>query len=181
MLELGRTEFLAGDIPEAIRQYLSIAETYPNLPETAAEALWRAGYLYNESAQFAEAQDVFIRLAERYPDSEQAVSGLEIAAAAARVNGDATSAEQLYRQLASVSTKTTRAEALYEAGRLAQARNAPDVARDAFAQAAAADSDSYYAARARDALDGRAMFEPPANLQLVTATDPASIAEPRHG
>lgn len=177
VLELGRTEFLAGDIPEAIRQYLSIAETYPNLPETAAEALWRAGYLYNESAQFAEAQDVFIRLAERYPDSEQAVSGLEIAAAAARVNGDATSAEQLYRQLASVSTKTTRAEALYEAGRLAQARNAPDVARDAFAQAAAADSDSYYAARARDALDGRAMFEPPANLQLVTATDPASIAE----
>ncbi|MBK9125673.1 MAG: tetratricopeptide repeat protein [Chloroflexi bacterium] len=177
VLELGRTDFLAGDIPEAIRQYLSIAETYPNLAETAAEALWRAGFLHNEAAQFAEAQDVFVRLAERYPDSAQAVSGLGIAAAAARANGDTGSAEQLYRQLANVSTKATRAEALYQVGQLAEARNAPDVARDAFAQAVAADSDSYFAARARDALDGRPMFDPPANVQLVTATDPASIAE----
>ncbi|MBE0689109.1 MAG: tetratricopeptide repeat protein, partial [Anaerolineae bacterium] len=45
LLEQGRTYFLSGDIPTAIDQYMRIADTYAYLPQ-AAEALWRAGYLY---------------------------------------------------------------------------------------------------------------------------------------
>src|SRR5690606_28090618 len=45
LLEQGRTKFLLGDIPGAIEQYLSIAQTYDYLTDTAAEAMWRAGYL----------------------------------------------------------------------------------------------------------------------------------------
>ncbi len=162
LLEEGRTYFVGGDVPEAIRTYLRIAETYPNLAATAAEALWRAGYLHNEAGQFAEARDVFLTLAERYPVSEQAVSGLGIAASAALSSGDTGLAERLYGQLAAASSGTTRADSYLQVGRLAQARGAQDVARDAWTNAVSAAPDSFAAARSRDWLNGRRMFEQPA-------------------
>lgn len=161
LLEEGRTYFLGGDAPEAIRTYLRIAETYPNLAATAAEALWRAGYLHNEAGQFAEARDVFLTLAEKYPVSEQAVSGLGIAASAALSSGDTGLAERLYGQLAAASSGTTRADSYLQVGRLAQARGAQDVARQAWNSAVSAAPDSFAAARSRDWLNGKRMFEPP--------------------
>jgi soluble lytic murein transglycosylase len=163
LLEEGRTYFMGGDTAEAIRTYLSIAQTYPNLDATAAEALWRAGYLHNEAGQFAEALNVFEQLAAAYPVSEQAVSGLSIAASAALNAGDTGTAERLFRQLAESSTSTTSADAYLQVAKLAQARGMQDVARQAFTAAITAAPDSFAAARSRDYLSGTRMFQQPAS------------------
>lgn len=162
LLEQGRTRFLAGDIPDAITFYLRIAQDYTSLPATAAEALWRAGYLYGTTQQYAESRRVFMELATRYPQSEQARSGLSIAAVAASSQGDNASAEQLFRQLATTSAGATQAEAWLQVGRLALNRSDSATADAAFREAVSAAPDTYFSARAADILAGRAPFTPPA-------------------
>lgn len=161
LLEQGRTRFLEGDIEAAIERYLQIGETYHYLPETAAEALWRAGYLYGTQQNYAESRRIFEVLAERYPNSTQATSGLFIAATAAINNGETGAAEQLYSRLATMTTGENRADAYLQLGRMAQQRGDVNAAQQAFNQVVVAAPDSYYAARAQDLLVGRAPFTPP--------------------
>lgn len=177
ILEEGRTHFMAGDVQEAIRTYLQIADTYPNLAATAAEALWRAGYLHNEAGQYAQAREIFLRLAADYPVSEQAVSGLEIAAAGAVASGDTGLAERMYSQLAAASSGLTAAEAYLQVGLLAQRRGAQDIARQAWQNAAAAAPDSFPAARSRDWLSNTPMFAPPAGRAYPPGDPAADKAE----
>jgi len=165
LLEQGRTRFLSGDIPAAIQFYENIAGTYEYLPE-AAEALWRAGYLYSTNDQPAQGRAIFEQLATRYPESDWAASGLLLAASAALTSGDARGAERFYFEVANKTTGEERANALLSAGRLALARGDSTTASDAFQQAATAAPDSYFSARARDIIDGVAPFQRPASLNL---------------
>jgi len=165
LLEQGRTRFLSGNIPGAIEHYLNIATTYDYLPQ-AAEALWRAGYLYGTNGQPAESRRIFERLADAYPDTEQAESGLSLAAAAAMNAGDSTSAEVLYGRLATTTTGEDQAMAYFLAGRLALGRGDQRRAEDSLRLATAAAPDSYYSARAQDILQGRGAFDPPASVQF---------------
>ena len=70
LLERGRTRFLSGDSPAAITTYLAIADNYGYLADAAGIALWRAGYLYGTNNNPAQSREVFVRLAETYPDHE---------------------------------------------------------------------------------------------------------------
>jgi soluble lytic murein transglycosylase len=167
LLEQGRTRFLNGDIPAAIAFYENIARTYDYLPE-APEALWRAGYLYSTNDQPAQGRAIFEQLATLHPNSEQAVSGLLLAAGAALNTGDARGAERLYFEVAAQTTGEDQANALLSAGRLALTRGDSTMGIDALTRAASAAPDSYFSARARDIVDGTAPFQPPGavNLQI---------------
>jgi soluble lytic murein transglycosylase len=166
LLEQGRTRFLSGDINGAIEFYTSIANNYGYLQETAAEALWRVGYLYGTNEQPDASRETFLTLVERFPNSTQARSGLSIAAAAAAAAGDNATAEQLFNRLAQMSSGEAQAEALLQVGRLAQQRGDTAAANAAFQQAGASAPDTYFSARARDILSGTAPFTPPASFRF---------------
>lgn len=167
LLERGRTYFLADDIPQAIDTYLSTARDYSSLPDVASEALWRAGYLYGtRQGDFATSRQTFIQLANDYPGSEWALSGLQIAASNAVGQGEIAIAENLYGRIASSTTGEDQAEAFYWVGRLARQRGDIATSDAAFAQAQAAAPDSFYSARANDIVQGREAFAPPASVQF---------------
>lgn len=166
LLEQGRTRFLSGDIPGAIEQYLRIGDNYGYL-DAAAEALWRAGYLYGTNGQPTESRQVFERLADEHPDTAQARDGLALAASAAFAAGDTTSAEVLYGRLAVNATGEERAAAYFMAGRLALQRGDQRTAQEAFAQVVASAPDSYYSARAQDINTGREAFQRPNGVRFA--------------
>lgn len=159
VLEQGRTYFAAGDTPRAIQTYLTVADTYPTLQTTAAEALWRAGYLHWQNGAYNEALTVFTRLSEQYPVSEQAVSGAAIAAAAALAAGDSGSAEQWYAKLAAASSGETQADAYWQVAKLATQRGAAEAAQAAYQNAVSANPDGYTAARIREQLSSQRPFQ----------------------
>ncbi|GEM_PF-1011491 len=167
VLEQGRTYFTAGETAQAISTYLGIADTYPTLQAAAAEALWRAGYLYSELGDIDKSLETFARLSEAYPVSEQAVSGAGIAAAAALAAGDRGQAEQWYARLAAASSGETQADAYWQVGKLATQRGAADVAQAAYQSAMAANPDGYSAARIREQLAGVRPFQTPASAPLT--------------
>jgi len=161
LLERGRTQFLLGEIEQAITIYSDVAGNYGYLDETASEALWRVGYLYGTNNNLVESRRVFLDLADRYPDTEQARSGLFIAASAAVNTGDIGGAQALYARLAQSATGTEQASAYLWVGRLALQQGDQTSALDAFNRALAIAPDSYFGARAEDILVGRYPFTPP--------------------
>ncbi|MDQ7034662.1 MAG: tetratricopeptide repeat protein [Anaerolineae bacterium] len=112
LLEQGRTYFLSGQFNEAISTYLSVATSYNNLPTVASEAMWRAGYLYGtQIGDFTTSRETFTQLASLYPNSEWALSGLQIAASTAIANGETAIAENLYGRIAAIATGEDQAAA----------------------------------------------------------------------
>jgi soluble lytic murein transglycosylase len=176
LLEQGRTRFQSGDTAGAIQTYLDIAENNPNLQTIAPEALWRAGYLYTTSQQLGEGREVFLRLAENYPNSAQTSDGLLIAAEAAQAAGDTASAEQLYGRLIELVAGDAEAEAAFQLARLQLSRGDTANATTLLDQVIAAAPDSYYAARARDLKSSSAPFVPPANITF-TFDDAQQLAQ----
>lgn len=167
LLEQGRTRFLSQDIAGAIQTYLSIAERFPNLTPTSAEALWRAGYLYGTNGEPSLSRQTFTRLADQYPTSTQATSGLLLAASAAVTAQEWAIAENLYGRIAALAqTGEDRAAAYWWVGRLAQQRGDGNAASQAYALAQSAAPDSYFGARARDIQNGMEPFAPPSALRF---------------
>ncbi|MDX2075346.1 MAG: tetratricopeptide repeat protein [bacterium] len=164
LLEQARTRFVAQDVEGAISEYLAIAQNFGYLEQTAAEALWRAGYLYATTERPVEARDIFLRLADTFPNSTQAVSGLQIAADALLAVNDTFGAETLYARIATtpVATADERANAYLQVGRLASLRGDQNTTQTAFNQVISLAPSSYYASRARDILANRIPFTPPA-------------------
>lgn len=168
LLERGRTYFLQDDIPQAITTYVAVADNYAYLTEIAAEALWRAGYLYSVRLNdTASSRATFTRIANDYSTSEWALSGLQIAASNAIANGETAVAEGFYNRIAEITTGEDRAIALYWVGRFALERGDQASAENAFSQASAASATSFYALRANDILIGREAFVPPVNVNFT--------------
>jgi soluble lytic murein transglycosylase len=166
LLEQGRTRFLANDIAGAIETYLQIARTYDYLPQ-AAEALWRAGYLHSVNDRREEARPIFERLADRYPATDQARSGLALAASAAFNAGENQVAERFYAELAVKATGEERASAYLMVARLALARGDTSAAQNALNSALSAAPDSYFSQRAADIAANRPVFQPPSEYRFV--------------
>lgn len=166
LLEQGRTRFLSGDIPGAIQAYLRIADNYGYLSDTAAEALWRAGYLYGTNNDPVRSREIFLRMAQQYPQNAWTLNGLFLAASAAVTNQEWAVAENLYGRIAAVARGEDQAAAYLWVGRLAAQRGDTVTASDAFRLAIAAAPESYFAARAADIQAGRQPFQPPAQLRF---------------
>lgn len=166
LLEQGRTRFLSGDIPAAIDTYLRVADTYGYLADTAAEALWRAGYLYGTNGDPGQSRAIFLRMADEYPDDEWTLNGLFLAASAAVTSEEWAIAENLYGRIAALAQGEDQAAAYLWVGRLAQQRSDPNAAEQAFSLAEAAAPDSFFGARAGDLRINRAAFQPPAQVRF---------------
>ncbi len=167
LLERGRTYFLQGDNENAIANYTAIADNYAYLEETAAEALWRAGYLYGTQLNNYElSRETFSRLANAFPASEWALSGLQIAASSALANNQPAVAENFYNRIASTATGEDSASAFYWVGRFALERGDQSAAQTAFSQAQSAAPDSFFALRSNDILIGREAFAPPPGVNF---------------
>lgn len=165
LLEQGRTKFLSNDLDGAIQHYLRIADNYAYLPE-APEALWRVGYLYGTNDNPLESRKVFERLADAFPTTDQARSGLFLAASAAYNLSDFAGAERLYARLAVTTTGDDQAAAYLWVGRLALKRGDTQTANQAFQLAITASPDSYFGARAGDILNGRDSFARPVSFNF---------------
>jgi soluble lytic murein transglycosylase len=176
LLEQGRTRAQAGDLTGALEEYQRIVQYYGYLPE-AAEALWQMGYLYGTNGQPSEARTAFEQLAQDYPNTYQARSGLFLAASAAMSAGDLSSAERLYGLLAVSATGDEQAAAYLSAALLAQQRGDPRFVTDALNRAIAASPDSYYAARARDIIAGQGVFAPPSATDFEVDQADVTAAE----
>lgn len=172
LLERGRTRFLAGENATAIELYLAIAEGFPQLTAAAGEALWRAGYLYGTGGETALSRQIFIQLADTYPQHELTTSGLFIAASAAVREADWSGAAALYSRIARLTSGEDQAAAQLWLGRLALRQSEPAAAELALAQTITAAPDSYFAARAADIRSGRPPFQPPATF--IFDFDPAA-------
>ncbi|MCY3716688.1 MAG: transglycosylase SLT domain-containing protein [Chloroflexi bacterium] len=166
LLERGRTRFLAGDNAAAIDLYRAIAADYPHLNAAAGEALWRAGYLYGTGGDAALSRQLFIQLADKYPQHDLTTSGLFLAASAAVREADWAGAAALYSRIASLASGEDQAAAHLWLGRLALRQADPATADLALAQAISAAPDSYFAARASDIRSGRQPFQAPATLNF---------------
>jgi soluble lytic murein transglycosylase len=166
LLERGRTRFLSGDIAGAIETYLEIARQYPNLYETAAEALWRVGYLYGTNNDPVRSREVFQRLASEYPNSSWASNGLLLAATAAVNAQQWDVAENLYGRIAAIGSPSDRSAAYLWIGRLALQRGDTNAAQSALQLARNTAPESFFAVRASDILDGREPFTPPADYRF---------------
>lgn len=177
LLEQGRTHFLAGDNPTAIETYLRVADNYGYLADTAAEALWRAGYLLGTDGERVRSREVFTRLADNYPDDEWTTNGLFIAASAAVNNNEPLVAENLYGRIATLTTGEDQAAAYLWVGRLAQQRGDQRAADEAFNLAVNASPDSYFAARASDIRQGITPFQPAAGGARFDFDVNAEVAE----
>ncbi|GAB5490411.1 MAG: transglycosylase SLT domain-containing protein [Phototrophicaceae bacterium] len=168
LLERGRTYFLQGDFQTAINTYVAIADNYAYLEETSAEALWRAAYLYGTQLDnYDLSRETFTRLANNFPESDWALSGLQIAASGAIANNQPAVAENFYNRIAVIATGEDRASALYWVGRFALDRGDQAGAQDAFAQARLAAPDSFFAQRSNDILINREPFLPPSNTNFT--------------
>jgi len=166
LLEQGRTSFLAGDVNSAINRYLTIAQTYSYLGNTAAEALWRAAYLYGTNGQLTLSVQTFEALAQQFPQTEQAISGLLIGASSAYSAQDYATAERLYAQVASTTTGENQATAYYWLGQLALQKGNASGATQAFQLASQADADTYFASRALDIATQTTPFQRPSTYQF---------------
>lgn len=172
LLEQGRTLFLAGDWLGAIDRYSQIAANYSYLTDTAAEALWRVGYLYGTNGEAALSAQTFEQLSDAYPNTDQARSGLFIGASAAYAAGNIRTAERMYARLSVTATGEDQAAAYFWLGQIARQGGNMDQANRAFAAAVDAAPDSYFAARSLDLVNGVGAFQPPA--QYVFTFDTAA-------
>ena len=172
LLERGRTRFLAGDHAAAIELYLAIAADFPRLTSAAGEALWRAGYLYGTGGETTLSRQIFVRLADSYPQHELTTSGLFLAASAAVRESDWSGAAALYTRIVSLTSGEDHAAAQLWLGRIALRQGDSATADRALAQAITAAPDSYFAARAGDIRSDRQPFRPPATLNFEF--DPAA-------
>ncbi len=165
-LEQGRTLFLEDDIPNAINRYLELANTQQGLAE-APEAMWRAGYLYSQQGDAERAMNTLEQLAERYPESDRASDGLQLAATLAYNAGQTGRAQGFYTTLANAGVGEASSRAFLWLGRLYRENGQPDLAEQSFRGATQADPGGYFAIRAADILAGRAPFDPPDDYQFT--------------
>ena len=166
LLEQGRTRFLNGDIPGAIERYLAIAANFGYLERTAAEALWRVGYLYGTNDDPVRAREIFLRMADEFPNDEWTRNGLFLAASAAVNSQDWAIAENLYGRIAALAAGEDRAAAYLWVGRLARNRGDVRASDESFALAIQAAPDSFFAARANDLRNGQEAFTAPPALRF---------------
>jgi soluble lytic murein transglycosylase len=174
-LEQGRTLYLAGKVQEAIAKYKDLAEKHPDVPE-GAEALWRAGYLYSTLGDTESSLATFEILGNMYKGTDWAMDGLfrgGMAAYNQHANGRA---QRLFSILATTGKGNLKAAGALWLGRLYQLDGQPQLARDAYTEAAKADPGGYYSLRAADLLAGHGPFVSPARIDL-SYNDPARLAE----
>jgi len=165
-LEQGRTLFLQGNFLGAASHYSQLGSLNPSSPQ-AAEALWRAAYIYTTQLNDNQrALQLFDQLGKSYPGDEWAQDGLLLAASLALNSGQIQQAQALYTQLANSGSGENKALAFLWLGRLYRDQGQTDLAQQSFLGASQADPGGYYSLRAQDILEGKEPFTRPAEYRF---------------
>ena len=141
----------SGDLQRAIEGYRQFAATYPDDPR-APEALSRAAILLGRLGDAEGAAQQQLDLGRRYPSSAQAHDALYLAGWHFFSAGRMAEAQEAWAQLARSAAGVAAAQGAFWAARAATHAGQDATARALLEQAIAAAPDSYYGARAAEAI-----------------------------
>jgi len=152
--------FDLGDARQAIGLYQQFVDTLAASPR-APEALFSAGRAAELSGDLPGSVDLFLRLADAYPQSEPASNAALRGGLSQYRLADFAGAAASFEKAGSLATNASdRSAAALWAGKALAAQGRPEEAEQAWSSAAANDPTGYYAERAEDILAGRAPFAP---------------------
>ena len=136
--------------------------------ELSADYLMRAARIYERDGKYPEALQIWARVANEYPGSEQASTAVFLAGIISYRNGDTISAlDSFSRSLTLSSLAEDQARAYLWLGKAQQKLGDNEAAMNAWREAQNRDPDGYYGERAHDLLLERAPFAPPISTNLT--------------
>ncbi|MGA2110681.1 MAG: tetratricopeptide repeat protein [Anaerolineales bacterium] len=148
-----------GDIVGAIQTYEQFVNANPTHPR-AAEALFDAARLAEESGDLATAAAIWKHCGQQYPTSADGPDCAHFAGISYYRSHDYTDALAQFTSLANSSDPSVRSRALFWMGKTQAAQGDTSGAQAQWTQAAQADPTGYYSDRAQDLLAGRQPFAP---------------------
>ncbi len=152
---------------EAARTLIDFAAAAPN-STLAKDYLMSAARIYERNAQYTEALQVWARVANEYPGTEQASTAVFFMGIINYRNGNTVAAlESFNRSLSLAGLATDRARAYLWMGKAQQKLGDSEAALNAWREGQTSDPGGYYSERARDLLLDRAPFDAPASINLA--------------
>ncbi len=134
----------------------------------STDYLMSAARNYERGGKTDEALQIWARVANEYPNTEQAASAIFLMGVIYYRNGDAKSAlDSFNRSLAASILKEDKARAELWIGKSQQKLGDNESAQTAWRDAQSRDPGGYYSERARDLILERAPFSPPISSNLV--------------
>lgn len=156
-----------GDYNAAIDTLLEFVQKAPDNPR-AAEFLFDAGLVAETDQQIQRAAEIWQKLADQYPGSEQAYRGLFLAGISRYRMGDYSGALAIFsRALGDAPNIQERAAAYFWQGKCQSAAGDTAAAQATWQQAVNVDATGYYSERARELLLGQQPFTPPQMYDLA--------------
>jgi soluble lytic murein transglycosylase len=154
------------DFPAAIQTLLDFAAAAPAHPR-AGEFLFDAASVAERAVELDQAARYWERVSNEYPSHPLAIRALYLAAITRfRLKAYPAAYDLFQRLLLYTTDPGQRAAAFLWSGKCQQALGDPAAARQLWEQAATLDRTGYYSERARDLLEGRGAFEPPAGYDF---------------
>ena len=156
-----------GSYSVAAKTLLDFVAAAPN-NELAADYLLSAARIYERDAKYKEALQIWARVANEYPSSEQASTAVFLMGIIYYRNGDTVSAlDSFNRSLTLSSLAADQARGYLWLGKSQQKLGKQEEAMNAWREAQTKDPGGYYSERARDLLVERAPFTPPISSNLT--------------
>jgi soluble lytic murein transglycosylase len=151
----------------AVKTLLDFVAGVPN-NDLAAEYLMSAARIYERNAKYEEALQIWARVANEYPGSDQASTAVFLMGIIYFRNGDAVSALDSFSRSLTLSARAEdQARGYLWLGKSQQKLGDNEAAMNAWREAQNRDPGGYYSERARDLLVERAPFTPPTSSNLT--------------
>jgi soluble lytic murein transglycosylase len=148
------------DFQSAIATLLSFTDSAPG-NSRAAEALDRAAYLSEWQGFLENAEEIWMRIAEEYPNHSLAFRGAFMSGVTRyRLQNYSTSRDAFLLADALSSSPGDRAAARFWVGKISYAEGEIDSAKASWRSAAETDPTGYYSVRSNDYLEGKELFDP---------------------
>lgn len=149
---------------QAFRDFVAAAPQNAQAPE----ALFRAARLCERNGDLAQAAQLWNQLAQDYPQASQAADAAIQAGVVLYRLEDLARAAQSFELASTLGSDVEQhARAWLWLGKVLARQGNTEGAREAWAQAAALDPGSYYALRAAQLLENRALFTEPADFDFT--------------
>jgi len=139
----GRLEILRGEAATGRRIYRTFVREHPTDP-LAPEALWRSALSAIAADNAAEAAVDILALADGFPGSERAASGLSVLGINAFVGGRYSQAQDAFQRLRTNYPTVRPAASAYWLGRALYAQGQRDQARQTWLELPAGEQGGYY-------------------------------------
>jgi len=151
----------------AAQTLLNFVAGVPN-SDLAAEYLMSAARIYERKARYEEALQIWARVANEYPGSEQASTAVFLMGVIYFRNGDVIAAMDSFSRSLTLSTRAEdQARGYLWLGKSQLKLGDNEAAMNAWREAQNRDPGGYYSERARDLLVERAPFTPPISSNLT--------------